>query len=176
MAARKNTVKSPTVVRDDCGTRRGYNYHVKYDEYPCPPCKEANSARFRQWYDTYGRENEKSRYKNNRKKPEYKEQRDNTNRAYRAAKVESEHDDYSVADILHIYGIECYLCEETIDLKAPRRVGIEGWERGLHLDHVQSLKRGGLDTIDNIKPTHAVCNIRKSARNLKEVKEDAMRR
>jgi len=56
------------------------------------------------------------------------------------------------------------MSQKPIDLNAPRRVGIEGWELGLHLDHVIPLSKGGYDTIDNIRPTHGICNIRKGAR------------
>lgn len=46
------------------------------------------------------------------------------------------------------WGRKCYLCnEEIID--------------GLHWDHVKPLTKGGMDILSNLRPTHAVCNIRK---------------
>lgn len=157
-------MRNPTVARDTCGTRNGYQTHAYYGERPCDPCKVANTERFRQWYEL-NKINERQRFKRNRQNSHYREQRDASNRARRAAKLAAESDNYIEADILHIYGVNCYICDESIDLKAPRRVGIEGWEKGLHLDHVISLKNGGQDTIDNIRPTHALCNIKKSNRS-----------
>ena len=69
---------------------------------------------------------------------------------------------YLLQDVLDKYGIVCYLCSEQIDMQAPRKVGKIGWERGLHVDHVVSISNGGSDTIDNVRPTHALCNLKKS--------------
>ena len=33
-----------------------------------------------------------------------------------------------------------------------------------HLDHVKPLARGGWDTLANLRPTHAECNMRKGAK------------
>ena len=155
-------MKNPTVIRDVCGTRIGYQRHHYHKEIYCQPCRDANTIRFREWYEK-NKENERKRNQKNRQNPEYKEQRQVSGRKRRASKKDTEFDEYTYQDILHIYGIECHICHESIDLTAPRRVGDEGWELGLHLDHVVSLKRGGTDTLDNVKPSHAICNIKKSA-------------
>jgi 5-methylcytosine-specific restriction endonuclease McrA len=84
----------------------------------------------------------------------------------RARKKSVESDKYLESDILHIYGIECHICQETIDLSAPKKVGTTGWEKGLHLDHVIPLSKGGSDTVDNVRPAHGICNVRKSHRDL----------
>jgi 5-methylcytosine-specific restriction endonuclease McrA len=68
---------------------------------------------------------------------------------------------YSIEDVLEKYGTDCHICEEPIDFNAPRKVGIEGWEKGLHLDHFIPLTKGGGDSIENIRPSHGICNIRK---------------
>jgi 5-methylcytosine-specific restriction endonuclease McrA len=54
--------------------------------------------------------------------------------------------------ILERDGLWCYLCE----------VGITTDD--LHFDHVIPLARGGSHTADNIRPTHAKCNLRKGVR------------
>jgi 5-methylcytosine-specific restriction endonuclease McrA len=70
---------------------------------------------------------------------------------------------YSDQDVLELYGLECYICKTPIDLNAPRQVGKIGWEKGLHIDHVYPLSKGGLDTLENVRPTHGRCNIIKWA-------------
>lgn len=60
-------------------------------------------------------------------------------------------------------GAVCYLCQEPIDLS------LSGWHpMGLTLDHVIPLSRGGSHTLNNLKPTHRACNVRKSARTPEE--------
>lgn len=70
---------------------------------------------------------------------------------------------YNVEDIISAWGTICYLCGTEIDFEANRGPGLPGWEQGLHLDHVLPLSAGGPDTIDNVKPTHGKCNLRKSS-------------
>lgn len=76
---------------------------------------------------------------------------------------------YTEGQVLQIWGRDCHICKEPIDLDAPSQCGRPGWERGLHLDHVIPLSRGGSDTLDNVKPSHAKCNIDKGARLLPEL-------
>lgn len=71
---------------------------------------------------------------------------------------------YTPAVILGLYGTDCHICHEPVDLTAPRLIGADGYERGLHLDHVIPLVLGGSDLIENVKPSHARCNLRKNAR------------
>lgn len=82
--------------------------------------------------------------------------RKNKNRR-RGAKVEN----YSTQDALDIYGSDCYLCGKAIDLNAPRWTAIEGWEYGLHLDHVIRISEGGKDCLENVRPSHALCNLQR---------------
>jgi 5-methylcytosine-specific restriction endonuclease McrA len=86
------------------------------------------------------------------------------NRKRRARKNEVLHIPYTKEEVLEKYGSNCHICKEPIDLKAPRAVRFKGWERGLHLDHVIPISKGGSDTIDNIRPAHGQCNVRKGAR------------
>jgi len=60
--------------------------------------------------------------------------------------------------IVALYGTLCHLCKKEIDLKAPRRKPALGWANGLQIDHVVPIAKGGHDTIDNLRPSHAKCN------------------
>lgn len=55
------------------------------------------------------------------------------------------------ATVLERDGMVCHICQDSIaDLS------------DLHFDHVIPLARGGAHHADNIKPAHALCNLRKS--------------
>jgi hypothetical protein len=60
------------------------------------------------------------------------------------------------------WGTNCHLCKLPIDLNAPRQPGKAGWENGLHLEHVIRIADGGSDTLENIKPAHGLCNLKKN--------------
>lgn len=86
-----------------------------------------------------------------------------TVRAYRARQMAAIHIPYTEAEVLAFWGTKCHICGEEVDLTAGRHVGIsEGWERSLHLEHVVPLIAGGTDTIGNVKPAHARCNLKKA--------------
>lgn len=68
---------------------------------------------------------------------------------------------YTLEQVLEEYGQVCYLCEQDIDLTLPRKIGVAGWEFGLHLDHVTPISKGGPDCLENVAPTHAICNLTK---------------
>lgn len=168
MAKTHNNSSNPTVIRDKCGTRKGYQTHSYYKEIPCQPCTDANAARYRKWYLSRI-ESERARIAKYSKDNPQKQRMWRRNRRARKLLVESEK--YLESDILHIYGIECHICQETIDLKAPRKVGDDGWERGLHMDHVIPLSKGGPDTVDNVRPAHGKCNVQKNDRDLESFVE-----
>ena len=72
------------------------------------------------------------------------------------------HEPYTVAQVLERHGTDCHICREPVDLTVSGRPGYQsGWERGLQLDHVVALVNGGPDTLDNVLPSHAICNMRK---------------
>jgi 5-methylcytosine-specific restriction endonuclease McrA len=60
-------------------------------------------------------------------------------------------------------GYDCYLCNLPVELTANHIVGQPGWELYPHIDHVIPLALGGHDTLDNVKITHAKCNMVKGA-------------
>jgi 5-methylcytosine-specific restriction endonuclease McrA len=70
-------------------------------------------------------------------------------------------DFFSASMVIMTYGTICHLCNDEVDLDAPRSVGAPGWERGLHIDHVIPLSKGGHDTLENVRPSHGQCNIKK---------------
>ena len=83
----------------------------------------------------------------------------------RAIKLQNGHEPYTEKQVLDLYGVICHLCDIEIDLTAPRSIGKEeGWQQGLHIDHVIPIASGGPDTIDNVRPAHALCNMKKGAR------------
>jgi 5-methylcytosine-specific restriction endonuclease McrA len=86
------------------------------------------------------------------------------NRKRRADKNSVEHIPYTVQQVIKKYGKNCHICGTLINLKANRKVGKKGWEKGLHLDHVIPISKGGPDTIDNVRPAHGACNIRKGTK------------
>ena len=68
---------------------------------------------------------------------------------------------YTTEELLEKYGSNCYICGEEIDLTAPRWTRYPGWERGLHVEHVVDISLGGPDTIENVRPAHGLCNLKK---------------
>ena len=59
--------------------------------------------------------------------------------------------------ILAEHGMTCHICREPIAGRAD-----------LHFDHVIPLAKGGPHHADNIRPSHALCNIRKGDRLMAE--------
>lgn len=122
------------------GTKNGYDWHRRgMFEDPCTPCREAMKA-----YWVHERT--------------IKER----SRGLRPRYYDAIHSPYTTKEIIEKYGSDCHICQKPIDMDAPRSVGKTGWELGLHLDHVIPISKGGDDTADNIRPSHAICNMRKS--------------
>jgi hypothetical protein len=157
--------KAPTVIREDCGTTRGYNKHRRLKEQTCEQCRSANAADFRKKY-AKNPQAERNRYQKNLKDPKYKskraehQRRAGSRRRSRMRGLPQER--YTEQEVLDVYGTDCHLCEKPIDLDAPRRTGWgKGWERGLQLDHLKPIAKGGSDTLANVRPSHALCNLSK---------------
>ncbi len=82
---------------------------------------------------------------------------------------------YTEKNILDTYGSNCHICELEIDLLAPRWAGrSKGWELGLHIDHLIPINSGGPDTIENVRPAHAKCNLQKGKKPLQLVVQEKL--
>lgn len=142
-----------------CGTRSGYNRHLRLGEEVCAHCREAQRAYDRQrFYDNPELKRQRNRFHANPvKKREAWRRRDALRRG---AAVEA----YTEKDVLNKYGKNCHICGREIDMNAPRRCGMgENWENGLHIDHLIPIAGGGSDTLKNVRPAHALCNIKKGS-------------
>ena len=137
------------------GTRSGYDWHRRdRKEDPCLPCQDAEKA---YWKNQRVIRKEEI----NTLRREWRFRTPNARRHFRRNNTAP--GNYSDADVLSTYGLDCHICQTPIDLNALRQVGKDGWEKGLHIDHVYPLSRGGLDTIENVRPSHGQCNIIKWA-------------
>ena len=146
-----------------CGTLAAYTRHIKRRELPCQPCKDANAQRRREYYA----QNSKKIYEINRlwaaKNPEKVKGYSRRMTAKRKAlKLSNGHSPYTDKEVFSLYGTDCHICKEPIDFNAPRQAYIgEGWELGLQFDHLIPLTKGGSDNLENIRPSHALCTIKK---------------
>jgi hypothetical protein len=86
------------------------------------------------------------------------------NRRKRANRKNNGFEKYTELQVLEKYGINCYLCDIPIDLSATRRCGQPGWEYGLHIEHFVDIALGGPDTLENVRPSHGICNLTKKPR------------
>ena len=162
----------PATVRRTCGTRRGSDFHAYYGELACEVCKENYSIRSYEYY----KENVEKTHIRNRKwrkenpeawkasqdkwRKENPEKIASKNRRQRAVKLGVISEPYTTEQVLNVYGSVCHICNEEINLEAPRSArGGENWEKGLQIDHVIPLSKGGVDTIENVKPSHGKCNL-----------------
>ena len=140
-----------------CGTFEGYRRHRRRDEKPCVDCRAANAARQNKYY----KENKEKIYETNRawaaRNPEkVKEYSRRITAKRKALKLSNGHEKYTEDQVINLHGYICHICLKAIDPKIPRHLSM-----GLHFDHVIPLSKGGKDTLANIKPAHARCNIRK---------------
>lgn len=163
------------------GTRRGYKTHLYRQEVPCDVCRLANAnyhAKYRKLHpEAEAVAHKKWRAKNpdaeaisakqrrtNNPEPFRKESRESQHRR-RAKKKGNIATPYTEAQVLEKYGTDCHICHEPIDLTAPRRTGRKGWERGLHIDHKIAIANGGADDLENARPSHGLCNMKKSSKS-----------
>jgi 5-methylcytosine-specific restriction endonuclease McrA len=108
---------------------------------------------------------EKSRTATLRWNKENKDKMNAASRRRRARKLENGFEYYTESQVLELYGSICHLCNKPVDLDAPRTQGRgKNWELGLHIDHVIPIVSGGPDTLENVRPTHAQCNLKKNAK------------
>ena len=85
-------------------------------------------------------------------------------RKRRALKMKNGHTAYSIKDILEKYGTKCHICNLEINTNANRQSGKDGWQNGLHIDHLIPISKGGADTLENVRPAHGLCNVKKGAK------------
>jgi 5-methylcytosine-specific restriction endonuclease McrA len=174
-----NNNKLPPTQDSRCGTSAGYHRHKNANENYCEPCRLALKQYRANWYQ----KNQKRlrtytnqwRLKNKEKNKEtvkryYKklveENSDQFRRASnkrRAKKLANGFEIYTEQQVLDTYGSLCHICGIAIDLTAPRKAGKQGWEMSLHIDHLCPISKGGPDTLANVRPSHAQCNLRKWA-------------
>jgi hypothetical protein len=79
----------------------------------------------------------------------------------RARALSSTVEPYTEQEILNKYGSDCHICGIAIDMTAPRKSGEKNWQMSFHIDHYIEICNGGSDTLDNVRPSHGVCNIRR---------------
>jgi 5-methylcytosine-specific restriction endonuclease McrA len=165
------------MTRAKCGTPSGYVTHRNAKQEACEECKEAKRIESQAWRNSnvekdriakrHWSENNKNKIQIRNKK--YKianpDKFSEWKRRRRALERGNLHEPYSVKQVLESYGSDCHLCGLKIDLKAPRTASIKGYEFGLQVDHVIPLAKGGSDNLENVRPSHAICNMRKGARH-----------
>lgn len=141
----------------------------------CKPCwREANRE-----YARNNRDKARARYqryyyaninKEHIRKQKYKkdnpEQARKDSRKRRALIKGNDYQPYTEQEVLDKYGINCYLCGYEIDLNAPRNCRGNNWEAGLHIEHLIAICNGGPDNINNVRPSHAICNLTKGVRDV----------
>lgn len=59
--------------------------------------------------------------------------------------------------VLNKNGGKCYLCNEPIDIRLPKTA-----PKAYQIEHIVPKAMGGSDALDNLMPSHAVCNNKKS--------------
>jgi hypothetical protein len=90
-------------------------------------------------YDQKYRDNnrDKTRKATSRWQKEHPERMREHARKRRARKLNNGYEPYTESQVLDLYGTNCHLCQTPVDLTASRRIGKEeGWELGLHIDHL----------------------------------------
>jgi len=139
-------------------------------------CKYCRQAYVRQWAASHKEIIMQRHYRRVAKDPEKERQRHrdyyhrtkdsfpSKSSSRRALKNQVNSEPYTTADVLNTYGSACHICNLPIDLDAPRKMGKPNWEKGLNIDHIIPLSKGGPDTLSNVKPAHGLCNARKGAR------------
>ena len=234
--AKAITEKLPTVIRDKCGTIKGYWAHGNHKETTCQLCRDAHAIHSAQWAknhpekkkticakyrvanpekikmssaeyrienvdkikassaiytDTHReaiyattkrwreanpekqraavmrcRDAKPEKYKATRKQYDdtHPEKKRESARRRRARKRGNGFSFYTEEQVIEKHGTNCYICGEPIDMTAPRRVGKPGWQRGLHIEHVTAIDNDGRDDLENVKPSHGLCNLRKGTR------------
>jgi 5-methylcytosine-specific restriction endonuclease McrA len=120
-----------------------------------------NEYRRAKWPELYKSKIEYHRQKGKKYRTENPDKINGIARRKRAKKRANGWERYTEAQVLELHGAVCHICGDPIDLSLPRKIGTEGWEMSLHIDHVIPISKGGPDTLANVKPAHGICNSRK---------------
>jgi 5-methylcytosine-specific restriction endonuclease McrA len=147
----------PVIYKNPCGTHAGWQKHQKEQTPFCEPCLEARRAYKRARHKKNPEENREYNRKWRKANPDAKRESQRRRRAKKSVP-------YKESAVLLIYGTDCWICGGEIDLKAPRNCRGDNWEKGLHIDHVIPIAKGGEDTVFNVRPAHALCNVSKGAK------------
>ena len=142
----------------NCGTYAGYRKHHNNKTKPCIECKYAACLYNRERYKKNNRAHDSAKYRaNNLEKVRARERAKNRRRRAKQSML------YNELQVIATYGPNCYLCGLAIDFMASRRTGHPGWEVGLHIDHLIPVSKGGADVLENVRPSHGLCNLQKYA-------------
>ena len=149
-----NSTKKIPTQDTRCGTNAGAQAHYVRGESYCPPCKLAKKIT-RTAYDKANPDLQKARNKRWRDKNPDKVKA-NSLKYFGRLRA------YSVEQVIETYGTDCAICQLPIDFDAPRATKFIGWELGLQIDHHLPISKGGFDCLENVRPVHGLCNIKKS--------------
>ncbi len=115
--------------------------------------------------DLHRKKNKEYNYKYRKKNPEkIREIWRQKDRRRRASIKQNGYERYTESEVIEKYGLNCHLCNQPVDMSATRLIGSPGWEQGLHIEHYVDIALGGPDTLENVRPSHAICNLTKTPR------------
>lgn len=159
--AKQTSEKLPPTFDPRCGTYAGNGVHQYKNEKLCDACAKARRE--------YWREHRKNNLEKTRKydrdwKREHPESWAGKSGLRRARQLNNGFDNHKPEDVIALYGTDCHICGKAIDMQASRKVGDDGWENSLHFDHVIPLVKGGSHTLENVRPAHAYCNLKKHSK------------
>jgi len=161
-------MRNPPTIRDVCGTLAGYWRHRRANERRCQPCLDASAKRRRELYVPGSQKESNDKWKKDNREKWKDSSRLSRNKRRMSAKANGQ-EPYTRMSILERDDYTCYLCGNKVDLEATSLIGNPGWELYPHLDHVIPLSKGGSDKPDNVRTTHAICNMRKKDNPVNEI-------
>ena len=135
-------------------------------------CKSCHIKNVAEWQKNNPKKANKTKYVWSQRNPEYKHQwyENNKEKAYAANRRRKANlknvisEPYTDQQILDKYGHNCYLCQEPIDFTVPRTE-----PKGFQVEHVIAISKGGPDTLENVRPSHAYCNWSKGSKSLQDL-------
>jgi 5-methylcytosine-specific restriction endonuclease McrA len=122
---------------------------------------ELNNKRRAKWPELYRSNIEYHKQKGKKYRTENPDKINGIARRKRARKRANGWERYTEAQVLALHNAVCHICGNAINLSLNRKIGSEGWEMSLHIDHVIPISKGGPDKLSNVKPSHAKCNLKK---------------